>query len=91
MIQQNEIITLLLGAGVFFFIELNRTALMKLPSWNLLRFAFYALLCGWILTVLEGLFWTDTLNFLEHICYAVSSLALAGWCYRVFGRGTSGS
>ncbi|MBW1821272.1 MAG: hypothetical protein JRI92_05825 [Deltaproteobacteria bacterium] len=45
---------------------------------------FYVLLAGWVLTILEGLFWNDLLNVLEHICYTASSILIAVWCWKIF-------
>ncbi len=46
--------------------------------------AFFFLFGGWILTIFDGFYWKDTINFLEHLCYAFSSLSLAIWTWRVF-------
>ncbi len=87
MVQENEIIMLILGLGVLLFLLGNRSRIKRFPSSNYLVLAFYLLLTGWILTVLEGFFLTDLLNFCEHASYALSSLSLTTWCWRVFGSG----
>jgi len=84
MIQANEIITLLLGVGVFIFIFGNRQQLTGSSELKILIFGFYLILAGWIFTVLEGFFWRDFLNFIEHLCYATSSVLIAIWCFKVF-------
>jgi hypothetical protein len=58
--------------------------LQRIPSANTLFTAFFFLLTGWTLTILEGLFLKDLLNLLEHTCYAISSVSLALWTWRVF-------
>jgi len=86
MFQENEIIMLLLGIGVLIFIFANRSRLKSLPASQLLFAGFGALLAGWVLTVLEGFFWGEALNLIEHVCYAASAVLMAGWCWVVFGR-----
>lgn len=84
MIQQNEIIIFLLGLGVLIFILMNRQGISRIPAWKILLASFYVLLTGWLLTILEGIFWGDVLNFLEHTSYVLSSGLMAYWCWRVF-------
>jgi hypothetical protein len=84
MIQENEIIMLLLGIGVLIFILGNRLQLQRLPVSKILIAGFHMLLAGWILTILEGFLWKDLLNFIEHTCYATSSILIAVWCWKVF-------
>jgi len=86
MIQENEVVTALLGIGVLIFIIANRLQLKRLPASGILIAGFYVLLTGWILTVLEGFFLGKLLNFLEHICYAGSAALVAAWCWKVFGK-----
>ena len=83
----NEIVMLLIGVGVLIFILGNRPRLKSLPASNILIAGFYVLLASWTVTVLEGLFWEDFLNYMDHGCYAVGSVLVAVWCWKVFGRG----
>ena len=85
MIQENEIVMLLIGVGVLVFIFNNRVQFKRLPAWRIITSAFYALLGGWMLTVIEGFFWNQFFNLIEHICYATSSILVAAWCWKVFG------
>jgi len=84
MIQENEIITLLLGIGVMIFILANKQKVKRIPAAKILIAGFYVLLAGWVLTILEGLFWRELLNVLEHICYTASSILVAVWCWKIF-------
>ena len=84
-IHENEVVMLLLGVGVLIFISGSRPRLERLASWRILAGGFYVLLVGWNLTVLEGFFWESVLNYLEHMCYAISSFLVAVWCWKVFG------
>ena len=86
MIQQGEIIVLLVGLIAFIFILSNRERLKELPAVKLLISGFILLLCGWIFTIVEGLVWNDILNMIEHICYAGSSVMIALWCWKMFGK-----
>ena len=84
MIQQNEIIMLLLGIGCLIFIWVNKQKVKRIPVAKPLIAGFYVLLAGYLLTFLEGLFWNDLLNVLEHICYTASSILMAVWCWKIF-------
>ena len=84
MIQQNEIIMLLLGIGCMIFILVNNQKVKRIPAARTLIAGFYVLLAGYVLTILEGLFWKDFLNVLEHICYTASSILLVVWCWKIF-------
>ncbi len=85
-IFENEIVMLSLGVGVLIFILGNRSRLKSLAASKILIMAFYVLLLGWTVTVMEGLFWEKILNYIEHACYAVSSIFVAVWCWKVFGK-----
>lgn len=84
-IFENEVVMLLIGVGVLIFILGSRPRLKDLPASNILIMGFYLLLVSWILTVLEGFFWEELLNYVEHACYAVGSVFVAVWCWKVFG------
>jgi hypothetical protein len=86
MIQENELIHLLLGLGILAFIFANRLRLKRIPASGILLAAYCVLLAGWILTVLEGFFLGGVLNLLEHACYAISSVLIFIWCWKVFAR-----
>ena len=83
----NEIVMLSIGTGVLIFILSNRERLKHLGAYRILIASFCLMQAGWILTVLEGFFYEWLLNFLEHLCYAVSSILLMTWCWKVFGGG----
>jgi len=85
-IFENEVVMLLIGVGVLIFILGSRPRLKSLPASNILIAGFYVLLVSWVLTVLEGFFWEGLLNYIEHACYAVGSVLVAVWCWKVFGR-----
>ncbi|MCJ7499416.1 hypothetical protein MUP29_04105 [bacterium] len=81
MIQQNELITFLVGFGVALFVWLNRRRIAQIPGSTWLLFSYSALLAGWTITIIEGFVLPDLMNALEHLCYMASSVAAAGWCW----------
>jgi hypothetical protein len=85
MLHENEVVMLLLGVGIFLFMLMNISHIRHISFWKILIASYSLLLTGWILTVLEGYFLESLLNFLEHLSYAMSSLVLAVWCFKVFG------
>ena len=87
VIQENEVVTLLLSVGVAIFIAQNRSSLASLPHHRLVVGSFLTLLVAHILTILEGFWCGEILNFVEHICYSLSVLQLAAWAWLVMGKG----
>jgi len=86
MIFENELIMLLLGLGVLAFHLRNRSAFNRIIHAPLLSASLYLLVAAWCFTVLEGFFWHDLLNLLEHACYAASSLLLTLWVWKRLQR-----
>jgi hypothetical protein len=82
MLQENEVVMLILGVGVFLFIILNKVHIKKIISWKILFGGYCFLLSGWLFTVLEGFFLEQTLNFFEHICYLISLVMVVVWCWK---------
>ena len=91
MIQENEIVSLLLCIGVFFFILINRSQIKQLPSSGLFVSGFYIFMFSRIFTVLEGLFLGVFFNIVEHACYIISSALLLIWVWNVFGNKNRGA
>lgn len=91
MIQENELIMLLLGLGVLIFLIANLSQLRRIPESTLLIASYVVLLFGWVLTVAEGFLLSRVINFMEHLCYAVSSVLLALWIWKICksGKGPS--
>lgn len=87
VIEQNELVTLLVGVSALILVVSNRRGLEGLPKAGICVLSFLLLVLGLAFTVLEGLFWGGAFNILEHICYAGSSLLLAIWVWLVFVRG----
>lgn len=86
MIQQNEVVTLIITISVWIFIFITRKKLKTFPSLKLLLTSFFILSLGWSLTILEGFFWKELLNLIEHICYTISALIITFWCWKISKR-----
>lgn len=86
MLYDNEVVMLIMGAGVAGFVRLNFTRIKKIHSWKWLILSFYLMMGGWLFTILEGLFMEGIFNYLEHTSYAFSALVLAFWCHVVSHR-----
>lgn len=84
MIQENELLTLLVAAGLWLFIIFNRKRIAELQESGLFLAAFGALSAGWLFTMLEELFLADILNTIEHVSFTVGSILFALWIMRVF-------
>ena len=83
MIYTNEVVMLILGLGVFWFVMLNKYKIRRILAWKLLLYAFYFLMAGWFFTVIEGFILLPFFNLLEHVSYSVSSIIMAMWCYKI--------
>lgn len=83
-LQENELMMLLIGVGVFIFIQIYHQKLKRIQNWRILKTSFYILLLGLLCTNLEGFILKGPLNLLEHICYATNSFLLLMWCYKSF-------
>ncbi len=87
MVQGNEIVMFVLGLGGMAFVWGNTSRIRRIRYWPILVSGFCVLFAAWTLTILEAFFWPEIFNFLEHICYALSSLLVALWCWKVALRG----
>lgn len=86
MIEEREVITLFLGLFAAVLAFQNRRSLVHLPSVRLLLASAALLLCGSLVSILEGLFFEDTFNALEHVAYGLCSFFLAVWVGLSFTR-----
>ncbi|MFO8018633.1 MAG: hypothetical protein R6U96_08360 [Promethearchaeia archaeon] len=86
MIETNELITLFIGIGTCIFIVTKYSNLINLPKLKLLVSSFSIFLLGWVLTILEGIFYQDLLNMVEHLCYFSASLLLVIWIVKVYKK-----
>ena len=87
MIQENEIVTLVLGLGLLIFVGIQRRQVRQFPRVGLFLGGVVVLLAAWVFTVAEGFCYSRVFNTLEHLGYAVSSAALALWCFLTLGQG----
>lgn len=85
--EEGELVLLVAGIVVLFFIHRNRAKLASLPKFNLFVGGFSAFFIGWIFTIVEGVAFKGLFNFFEHGLYFIGSLILAIWIYNVFVKG----
>ncbi len=83
MIHDNEILMLALGTGLYVLTFIYKTSLRYIPDWRMFMWAYRLFLTAWLATVLEGFFFVEAFNILEHSCYAGGMVMLAVWCGRV--------
>ncbi len=82
MVQANEMINLLLTlAGTILFIVFSRG--YSRPPFRYLYAGFLMVLLSSLFTVLEGLFWLDFFNFLEHASLMISGFFFLGEIVRL--------
>jgi hypothetical protein len=86
MVIESEITTLVLAFGALLFILSYRGMMGNAARPKVLLVAYLFAFGAWLLTVLEGLWWGQILNLLEHVCYATSSILIGYWCWQVFFR-----
>lgn len=86
MIEEREVITLFLGVFAAVLARQNIRSLVHLPAVRVLLATGMVLLCGFVVSILESLFWADGFNVLEHAAYGSSSLLLAVWVWLAFAR-----
>jgi hypothetical protein len=67
MLFDNEVIMLILGTGVLYYVLFNRYQIRRIPAWKWLAGSFLLMLTGWLFTVLEGFFLSYAFNLMEHI------------------------
>jgi len=71
MVNAHEIFVLLVSTGVLVLTFVLFKRLVMVPFWKILLAAFLLYYSSTVLTVLEGFFLPDFLNFLEHFCRAL--------------------
>ena len=79
MFQESEIFNLLLGI-VSLIIVLYETRKREIPGFRMFFLGFFLVCLARFFTVVEGLFWGDVFNILEHFSYAFAGFAFAAGC-----------
>jgi len=80
MIQDNELVNLFSGlAAILVLVFIAK----KVEPGKLYFFfaAFSAMLCAYITTILEGFFWPDIFNLIEHASLAAAGILFALGCW----------
>lgn len=76
MFQDSEVVNLIMGVvSLFVFLVLSRNN--GLPQHPAIYTGFFFILAGYFFTVIEGVFWHDLFNVLEHFSYAVAAVLFA--------------
>ena len=83
MIQENELLMMLLGIGTLVLIWTNYSKIRRFEGVHLFVCAFFFMLTGWVLTILESMFLYEFFNFFEHTCYLVGSIFISCWVWRI--------
>ena len=86
MIQENEFITFVICVGVLIFFIVNYQKLKKLIGYKLFLTSFILYTCAWCFTVIEGFILEVVFNFIEHLCYISSSVAMVSWILIAFRK-----
>ena len=90
-VKPDEVVILVLALATLVLAVTLRPRLKGFPRLGLFMGAYLVLLAGWILTIAEDVALRETMNLLEHTCYAASTVLFALWCHRVFlGKETPG-
>lgn len=83
MVNEYELVVLILAIGILIFIFGKRSNFKRIYDYKTLLGAFYFLFIGFLATVLESFFFNTTFNYLEHVCYVISSILILIWCWRL--------
>ena len=78
--QENEIVMLFMAfttSIILMFIIWKK----DIPDLRLFHVGFLFMVCAYIFTVVEGIFWNEFFNNLEHLSYALAGLIFAGGCF----------
>jgi len=80
MFQESEIIALvvaLVGAFLLTFVLTRR----KVPELGFFYTGFFFIVAASLFTVVEGVFWNEFFNAVEHLCYALSGISFVLGCW----------
>ncbi len=72
--QHNEVANLIFGI-IAALIVVSILMRANLPSFHLAFVGFFFVLSANFFTVIEGIFWQEGFNFLEHLSYALAGLS----------------
>jgi uncharacterized membrane protein len=86
MIQESEVIVWILATGMLIIMLTNLKRLTTLPQRQWLVAGYSSVYAGWTLTILEGFAFGTAVNIIEHICYALSMVFLAGWSIHLLAQ-----
>ncbi len=81
--QESEIINLVLAViSVCIVVFLFREKEIQVFKW--IYAGYFAIVASFVFTVVEGVFWKDFFNHLEHLSVAIAGLAFAVGCLTLY-------
>jgi len=88
--QESEIVDLLMALFLtpIMFVAFRRIAI---PGKRWFVFGYLAMMTGFVLTIAEGFYLPDILNFLEHVAYALGGIGFAGGAWSMLVDAREGS
>ena len=82
MFQESEIITLLIGLmGLLIVVRFFKEG--DIPGMNFLKAGCVMMVCAYVFTLVEGMFFESFFNVLEHFGYAASGLLFAAGFWKI--------
>ena len=84
-VAHDELIMLIISLVVVIQIAASFKFLRRLPNRFLLLCSFGGVAFSAFFTVAESLFFSEVLNYLEHLSFMTATVLLAIWCWQVFG------
>lgn len=83
MIEENEAIMFILGLAILVRLLTNYAQTRRIPAFQFLFISFLSFLGATMATIMEGFFWENILNLLEHLLYLTSQVSLAIWVWKI--------
>lgn len=86
--EEREVLSLLIGCCVLFFVLFNWSKIQNLSNARILLLGFSMLFISWCFSVLEDLAWNQQLNFLQHLFSGLSGVTF-GWWLRLTAKSSA--
>ena len=83
-VDESKIIIWIIGVSFLLFLVANRKQMGNLPKNKLFLMGYYILFAGWNFDILETFVLKEFFNLIQHLCFSVSSIILAIWCWLIF-------
>jgi hypothetical protein len=86
MFQESELINLSVSLIAFGIVTLTIRK-HEIPGFTLFYTGFCCIFAATLFTVIEGVFWNDLFNTLEHLSYGLGGVSFAAGCILLPGNG----